>query len=212
MRGFRIDVWDRATAVWRSLCLRSEHYQFEDLAQPINVESDEGIVRLAATKSADYTSNQDVVSLHEAVVAWTGWSLCVPPPGKTIDKNDEPANSETEVPSGIRMRSQFQTLKSSLPRLRFGREYWLRARAVDLAGNSLAPQEKDFGGEDPVNNATAFLRYEPVAGPAIALVRRKVNGEVIAPQEGESMERMAIRSYNDTPADNTRTASSRPGC
>ena len=202
VRGFRVDMWDRTTAVWRSLCQRSEHYQFEDLAQPINVESDEGIVRLAATKSADDTSNQDVVNLHEAVVAWTGWSLCVPPPGKAIDKNDEVANTEVEVPSGVRMRSRFQTLKHSLPRLRFGREYWLRARAVDLAGNSLAPQVKDFGGEDPVNNATAFLRYEPVAGPAIALVRRKVDGEVIAPQEGESMERMAIRSFNDTPADN----------
>lgn len=202
VRGFRVDVWDKNTAVWRSLCQRNAQYRFEDLAQPVNVENEEGTVRLAATKSADDSSNQDVISLHEALVAWSGWSLCVPPPGKIIDKNDNPADSDVEVPPGVRMRSEFQTVKHSLPRLRFGRKYWLRARAVDLAGNSLAPKEQDFGGEDPVHNATAFLRYEPVAGPAIALVKRKTNGEVLAPREGESMQCMAIRSFNDTPADN----------
>ena len=77
----------------------------------------------------------------------------------------------------------------------------LRARAVDLAGNSLLPRDEDFGPEDPERNARAFLRYEPVAAPVVALVR--AGGVTERPAEGESMYRMAIRTYNATPADNT---------
>ena len=92
-------------------------------------------------------------------------------------------------------------MRGSLPRLRYGRSYWLRARAVDLAGNSLDPQDHDFGPERPDLHAQPFLRYEPVAAPIVALVRRE-DGTTERPFEGESMLRMAIRSRNDTPADN----------
>ena len=81
----------------------------------------------------------------------------------------------------------------SLPRLRYGRRYWLRASAVDLAGNSLLPRDEDFGPEDPERNARAVLRYEPVAAPVVALVR--AGGVTERPAEGESMFRMAIRTY-----------------
>ena len=92
-------------------------------------------------------------------------------------------------------------MKGSLPRLRFGRAYWIRARAVDLAGNSLEPQATDFGGEEPSVHARRYLRYEPVAAPIVALL--SAAGSIEKPAEGESMLRMAIRSFNDTPADNT---------
>ena len=209
VRGFRVDAWDRTTARWLSLCRRAATYdlgpgELEITPEPVE-DGEEGTVRLAATTSPDPASNPDLVWLHEALVAWPGWSLAAPPPGRTIrtdDTLDPPvADGEAEVPAGIPLVTRFAALPASLPRLRFGREYWLRARVVDLAGNSLPPREDDFGPEAPAQRARPYLRYEPVSPPSIAL-RRPEGGPTEAPAEGESMERIAIRSFNDTPDQN----------
>ena len=205
VRGFRYDIWDATTAVWRSLCRRTARYDVgeADVVVEPSAGEEESTVRLAATKSADDSTNQDLVWLHEAVVAWTGWSLAAPPPGRSIRPDDgvgAEAQTEAEVPPGLHFSSRFGAVPGSLPRLRFGRRYWIRARAVDLAGNSLAPSENDLNAEDPNANARPFLRYEPLAAPVLALVR---SGRVTErPSEGESVYRMAIRSFNDVPADN----------
>jgi hypothetical protein len=206
LRGWRFDIWDAATRVWRSLGRREATYWLgEDglVIEPVSGE-EEGTVRLAATRSPDPASNPDVLWLHEAVVSWTGWSLAAPPPGRAIGPDDSvgaEAQTEAELPPGLHFRSRYRAAKGSLPRLRFGRSYWIRARAVDLAGNSLAPQETDFGPEQPELHARAFLRYEPIAAPVTALVKREDDTTEI-PAEGESMHRLAIRSFNDVPADN----------
>ena len=206
LRGFRIDIWDATTGTWRSLCRREAAYTLgagEVVVEPAAGE-EEGIVRLAATSSPDPATNADLLWLHEAVVSWAGWSLTAPPPGKAImpdDTVDTAAQTEAALPPGLRFSSRFRAVRGSLPRLRYGRRYWLRARAVDLAGNSLPVSDKDFGPEAPEANARPFLRYEPVAAPVIALAR-PAGGETERPAEGESMRRIAIRSFNDTPADN----------
>ena len=213
VRGYRIDIWDGATKRWRSLCQRAADYDINGGAVVISVAEEEGTVRLAATKTPDPASNPNVVWLHEALVAWTGWSLAAPAPGKTIhhhrddvdptqDHVDRVGDAEAEVPPGLRLKSAFGALRGSLPRLRYGRDYWIRARVVDLAGNSLAPMPKDFGPEKPQQNARPYLRYEPISAPALALVKPPA-APVEAPAEGESMERMAVRTFNDTPAQNT---------
>jgi hypothetical protein len=196
VRGYRIDIWDRQTNQWQSLCRRKSNYVFDGME--VEVPDEEGMVRLAATKSADPASNPDVVYLHEALVSWTGWSLCAPPPGKAIDKDDKPADAQAEVPPGIHMQVKFKAVDKSLPRLRYGRQYWIRARAADLAGNSLPPRRDDFGSENPGNHAKPYLRYDPIAPPAIALNRPGGSPEPEVPEEGESMERAAIRTFNET--------------
>jgi hypothetical protein len=207
VRGYHIDVWDRTTSTWRSLCQRNAAYLLGDTVNVVPNSWEETTVRLAATKSSDPGSNQNLLYLHEALVSWAGWSLAASIPGRAIDKGDgvdeSKAETDAELPPGIKFKSDFHALPGSLPRLRFGRSYWMRARAVDLAGNSLAPQEKSFGPEKPANNAQKFLRYEPVAAPVVALVRPK-GAKTEAPAEGESIARMAIRSFNNKPADNTK--------
>jgi hypothetical protein len=206
-RGYRIDIWDGKTKQWRSLCLRETDYDINNGQVAIHVPEEEGTVRLGATKSPDPASNPNLLWLHEALVSWTGWSLCVRAPGKTIHHEganhaDPVGDARAEVPPGLRLQSTFRAPAGSLPRLRYGRRYWIRARVVDLAGNSLPANPKGFGPEKPEDNATAYHRYEPVSPPAIALVK-PTPATVEAPAEGESMERMAVRSFNDTPADNT---------
>jgi hypothetical protein len=218
VRGYRIDIWDRKTSRWRSLCERVSDYNINKGEILINVE-EEGTVRLAATKTPDPTNNPNIIWLHEALVSWTGWSLCAPPPGKTIhhrrDENDpekdhveEVGEPEAEVPPGLRLETAFRALPGSLPRLRYGRRYWIRARVVDLAGNSLAARRKDFGPEEPEKNARVYLRYDPVSSPALALARTAPGGLEV-PAEGESMERMAVRTFNDTPDKNSLPATQR---
>jgi hypothetical protein len=205
LRGYRFDIWDSTTGAWASLCRRTAQYAIGD--RPVLVDAtpeEESTLRLAATTSADPTSNANIVSLHEAMLTWNGWSLGAPPPGRnilpdgTVDTSQD--QSEAAVPPGLMFKSLFQPVKGSLPRLRFGRKYWLRARAVDLAGNSLGFRATDFGVENAAANAIPFLRFEPVAAPILALISQ--GGAVEAPGPGESIARMAIRSYNDTPADN----------
>jgi hypothetical protein len=205
VRGFRIDVWDSVTGRWHSLCRRTARYELGN--SPIVVDiapEEESTVRLAATRSSDETANTDILYVHEALVSWSGWSLAARPPGRAIgidDKVDKSRdNSEAETPPGVNFKSSFVPVKGSLPRLRFGRSYWIRARAVDLAGNSLAPQAQDYGNEQPLVHARLYLRYEPVAAPVIALLSQ--SGTIEGPLEGESMNRIAIRSFNDTAADN----------
>ena len=219
VRGYRIDIWDSKTTNWHSLCRRTARYELGDgegsgSVGPIVVNADpeeECTIRLAATKSAsDNSAISDFLYLHEIMASWTGWSLAAPPPGRVLspdynpdtpDSADNPQFvSEAEIPPGIEFKSSFKPVPNSLPRLRFGRSYKIRARAVDLAGNSLAPLLIDFGPEDPVSLEVPYLRYEPVAAPIIALLSK--NGIIEQPAEGESMACIAIRSFNDTAAEN----------
>ena len=203
VRGYRVDIWDSKTGVWRSLCERLARYEVGGAALPDVRE--EGVVRLAATRPIEPTTDtRDLMKLHEAVMSWTGWSLAAPQPGLAIDpadKVDSASGDQTqaELPPGIELRSSYRARPGSLPRLRYGREYWLRARTVDLAGNSLAPSEQDIADESPRDHVRTYLRYEPVLPPVVALVKPAADTEVLKPLEGESMERIAIRSFNDTP-------------
>ena len=209
LRGFRVDIWDGYNARWLSLCQRHAAYVLGDDVEVIPTQPEETTVRLAVTHSSDPASNQNVLYLHEALVSWAGWSLAAPMPGRAVDKDDNVDESTTQttaaLPPGIKFKSEFRVVPGSLPRLRFGRSYWMRARAVDLAGNSLAPKTDDFGPEDPVNRAHPYLRYEPVGAPIIALVGRR-GLKTKKPGEGESIARIVIRSFNDTPADNTKVS------
>lgn len=212
--GYRIDIWDSKTSMWHSLCQRIARYELNESEvvpkSPLKGIVEEGTVRLAVTKSVDSPSNDpssqddntNLIYLHEAVVSWTGWSLVSPSPGLVIGKDDSATSSEAKIPPGLKFKTTFKALPGSLPRLRFGRKYWIRARVVDLAGNSLPPQQQDFGVEESKKNARLYCRYEPLAAPIIALVKQP-GGITEKPAEGESMEHIVIRSFNDTVADNT---------
>ena len=106
-----------------------------------------------------------------------------------------PVYKQKEVPgvvenksseTGFRLESYYSAKNGSLPKLRFGHTYRLRARIVDLAGNSLKLEMAD---NSFASDRVFYMRFEPLAPPT--LVPR-------APfTEGESLERMVIRSNFD---------------
>ncbi|HEX9766378.1 MAG TPA: hypothetical protein VGA36_06410, partial [Nitriliruptorales bacterium] len=126
------------------------------------------------------------------VFHWDGWSLVAARPGKVlntdptdpnplIDRNNQPgADFDAKI--------HFDATPGTLPRLRYGNGYRLRARTVDLAGNSLDPSTPD------ASHATPTVRYgrlEPPQTPPVLL--RTPTGP------GESMETVVLRSNFDVP-------------
>jgi hypothetical protein len=187
-RGYRVDVWD--SKHWHSLCQREGTYAFQDGALKRQL-SDEGFVTVATTHSADGTSSD--LRLPESLFRWTGWSLSVQRPGRTIGTDSKPADVQNPAITAFKLDTSFTVPKGTLPRLRFGTKYQFRARAVDLAGNSLPPDATvdDIYSLPP--EPMPYLRYEPVPAPVI--VPRTTFGTALP---GESAERLVIRSNFNT--------------
>jgi hypothetical protein len=185
-RGFRIDIWDNT---WHSLCERIGRYEFQASGITLDNISDEGYVSLGVTEAAD-KSLPDLY-LPEAVLRWSGWSLCVPRPGTRLNADNQPEAHEPDPDTPFKLVTSFRVPAGSLPRLRFGRHYRMRARVVDLAGNG---PTLDDAADQPATSTRTYLRFEPVPGPAVVL------RDSIAASPGESPERLVIRSFNDAPS------------
>jgi hypothetical protein len=204
VRGFRVDVFDPgqgAAGEWRSLCLRRGTYRLHPPAGgPVEVTrpdgtpiEDEGYVKFASTSSADDETSD--LYLHETMFRWDGWSLVAKRPGRTIipvprdggtRQDEEVGVPAPNLATEFKLETAFEPVPGSLPRLRFGQAYRFRVRAVDLAGNSIGPDEAD---EAHASGSVFFGRFDPINPPAI-VPRAELT-------EGESIERMVIRSNYD---------------
>ncbi len=189
VRGYRIDIFDVKTALWHSLCDRIGRYDFLDAepAPAVETAGDEGFVQFAATEPRDPAAPKSLRT-GETMFTWSGWSLAAPRPGKAILPDDSHADPGNEAVTPFRIETNFLAKPGSLPRLRFGRQYRLRARVADLAGNSVTqPGAPDFADDGPApTDPFTARRYEPVA-PPILMLRE-------APVEGESLERLVVRT------------------
>lgn len=201
IRGFRVDIHDKRTDAWQSLCRRDGAYRLTRTSDLLQTSDEEGMIRLGATTTPEDGVNDDIVKLHEGVFTWSGWSLSAPMPGKTIDPDDQPKSLDNQAPDDIGLEANFEAHPGSLPSLRFGRTYRVRARIVDLAGNSEPFTEREIGTPNTVSNPDTYFRFEPVEAPALALI--KDGPPVTEPGPGGSMAIVAIRSYNATEADNS---------
>jgi hypothetical protein len=210
VRGYRIDIWSSQTGRWHSLHERAATYRFATNGPVLTVSEEEGFIQLAAAQPApDPTRPPDPVAtannipqpgtdlyLHERVVKWEGWSLSVRRPGLGLNRGPDPHLALTPDPSvgepitPFKMVASFKATPGSLPQLRFGVHYRLRARAVDLAGNSVSlTVPTPVAMAAPPNGATMpYLRFEPVS-PPLVVPRRP-------PVQGASLERLVIRSRN----------------
>jgi hypothetical protein len=101
-----------------------------------------------------------------------------------IHKQEEkPGLVNNKAVTEFKMQSFFSATPESLPKLRFGHTYRMRARIVDLAGNSESWKLPDIS---LASEKIHYTRYEPLLPPT--LVPRKPF------TEGESLEHMVIRS------------------
>lgn len=200
IRGYHVDILDVERGRWQSLCRRDGLIDLLDTLDDVPVKDEEGPVRLGVTQAAD-GEEADVVKLYEGLYAWSGWSLSAPQPGLAIDIDDSVAELDNKAPPGMTFQANFKPHKGSLPSLRFGRKYRMRVRIADLALNSRKWEAGDVHPPAAESPEVTYHRYEPVEPPAFALGRTGTVAE--KPGDGEAMARIAIRTFNDDPADNT---------
>lgn len=200
--GYRVDVWDSVSGAWHSLCKRKGSYTFTEIAETRQYD-DEGFVELGVALSADDTLEElrNTYYMPEVLTSWDGWSKVAPLPGKTIIQGDDPNNSNPaeddtwiESPNSSAtdygLDATFRAMPGTLPTLRYGTNYRLRLRTVDLAGNGLSLDDApgDFtGATAPIT----YTRFEPIPSPYF------VPKTGIKP--GESVEHIVVRSnFNKT--------------
>lgn len=188
-RGWRIDVWDSSTAVWRSLCQRRGTYSFPTAPRGLQTLTidDEGFATMGMTEKP---SGGGELHLPQSLFHWQGWSLAAPRPGGMLDPGGHPARMKTTPQPGFEFAASFAALLGSLPHLRFGHPYQVRARIVDLAGNSVPLGSTDAAEAVP-KVPLQYRRFEPVVAPAVVL-RNAISGS-----PGEATRHLVIRSDFD---------------
>ncbi|MCG8925514.1 hypothetical protein [Lentzea sp. CC55] len=182
VRGYRWDVRDETTGKWFSLMWRDGSYVFVRTAG-----EEVGVLEETAAQTALTTSGaagDEDLYVQESLVHWAGWSLAVGRPGKGLAADNGLADNEGPGDQDFQFRTRFKA--RALPRLRFGRRYRLRARVVDIAGNSVTAEQADAMTDSALSTAVeTFRRFEPVPAPEVLL--RSVPGEA------ESLEVMVLR-------------------
>lgn len=213
-RGYRIDVYSDRDQAWQSLHRRDGTYRFGGGDLALQTEDEEGFTQLAVVQPADDPDRKtDQVAaaagvpqpgtdlyVNERVARWNGWSLSAPRPGTPLNRDPDPARALDADPTvgqpvtTFHLATSFAVHPGTLPRLRFGTRYRVRARAVDLAGHSV-PLEADAPDELVAPAGGQYLpyyRYEPVGHPLLALRA--------APGRGGSIAQLVIRTFNRDPA------------
>ena len=199
VRGYAIDIYTEAggatppkqARAWLSLCRRDGTYTLHkpEIRKELTVTDDEGFVTLSTAKAqADGVQGH---FLHESWLHWEGWSLVAPRPGKAVAPDGSSASAANDPINQIGLQTRFRAHPGSLPRLRFGLSYAMRARAVDLAGHSV--DRAATAGDAPAvrTRPHEYYRYEPISFPAVALRTS------IKDSPGESQARLVIRSDYD---------------
>lgn len=222
VRGFRIDVYVQRTGKWYSLHRRDGTYKFGAHAGIVLHSSDEeGFLQPAAAMPAEdktrkpnkIAKENDIpqpstdIYFHERISRWDGWSLSAPRPVRVpLNRSPDPGKATEADPTmnqpvtPFKMVTQYAAHRGSLPELRFGDQYRLRARAVDIAGNSVALDSGTplWAALPSDGSLMPYLRFEPV-NPPLVVLQNPVS-------KGGSLERLVIRTYNSDPSlDNVPT-------
>ena len=197
-RGYHVDIWSRKTGLWHSIVARTGAYVYPDAGASDAIPLDESAVVSTPTVPSDPDAGRKL-KLQQSLFQWFGWSLAVVPPGLPIDKDGGVGPGDPGSPP-LPVQFDFSVPPQSLPRLRFGEQYGVRMRAVDIAGNAV-PFADAAADTDPLLVAKeTYLRWEAIPSPELGLRAPRT--------EGETVERMVIRGDwfgpLDAPGDNER--------
>jgi hypothetical protein len=149
-RGLRVEVWDDTEKGWFSLHARVRTVKVEGLEE-FTVE-EQGWIQSGAVQETLAPAVPDPtpkVYVHEQLFGWSGWSLSAPHPALPIehtyagesDPTDPERNERVAAPvvpdkPQLHVVTTTRVAKGTLPWLRYGRSYALRAWVADLAGGS----------------------------------------------------------------------------
>jgi hypothetical protein len=164
-RGLRVEVWDETAKRWASLHSRLTTISVVGAGKVIDSSPEEGFIQGTAAHESRGVDDSPI-HVHEAIFGWEGWSLSAPRPGRRVRHEngkeiveDVPASTPDPVHPILVVN---RVRPGTLPRLRFGRSYAMRAWLVDLAGNS-RPHELNPA---PAPAVAVTGALGPLLGPA----------------------------------------------
>lgn len=162
--GYRIDILPQLgpdeSQSWFSLHTRSASYTVD--GKPIGAEKfvEEGHIKPHAA-----VLDAGGLRTDQIVARWMGWSLAVPRPSVgNMPGVPKPAAAQL-IP--YQFTADFSEVPDTLPELRFGTAYQMRARVVDVAGGGL--DLDDARAEGAATDLVTYVRWEPVPPPEIPL-------------------------------------------
>lgn len=186
-RGVRVDVCDTGNGKWRSLTGRRAALRVPPDGPPQEGGEDEGAT---VTAVASNPSGAGGARLAETVAHWDGWSLVAARPGAALPA--EGAHAGPPLPLTV----DYTVPPGSLPKLRYGHVYQLRARTVDLGGGGLSLGQADSlmapegTSPDAVSAPIPYGRFDPVPPPVLLPVEPF--------QPGDAVERLVARTDANT--------------
>jgi hypothetical protein len=196
LRGYRADVLDSGSGRWQSLMRFDGRYTLRVDGRVVRSRDEEAVLRLGASQSPD-GSVADVLKIGEALFNWNGWSLAAPEPGRTVGVDDAVADATATAAPDLPLESEAFAHPGSLPGLRFGHRYRVRMRMADLANGGQPWTPADDQPADAASEELHYLRCEPLETPPLALVSQ--DDPKGRQWDGESLQRAALRSLNETP-------------
>ncbi len=212
IQGYQMDIaYEDDPSRWYSLHRRQDEYTwYDEQNNPHMIEGispDEGCIQLGIAEDPE---NPEDVFVSETLARWEGWSLSVRKPGYAINESDDYELKDDETVKrdfvhksktleakkyafdpdlDFRINAQSKIVPGTLPKLRFGKDYRVRIRAVDLAGNSVPLESQPESPAEAIRTSIRYMRYEPLSSPLVL-----VGNEL---KDGEFLESMVIRSNYD---------------
>jgi hypothetical protein len=202
VRGYVLDVYDQSVpGGWHSTAMRDVSY----VAGPVTLtaNADEASTDAPPRSQGDPSNgSQQQLNLSEIILRYNGWSNAAPRPGNPIQDDG------TTNPPGGSQDGPFSQLTitaaahpGSLPELRYGHSYAVRARIVDIAGNAITMGQANDDGANigdaskRVSPPLPFTRHEPVGSPDVY----NPNPKPLAggnPVPGEVLKRLVVRDIH----------------
>jgi hypothetical protein len=174
VRGYLLDVYDQTQNVaWRSTAMRDVSYTAG--AVNLTVNADEASTDAPPRSQTDPgNASQQQLNLSEIILRWNGWSNAAPRPGSPLqdDGTTTPPSGSQDGPFS-QLTITANVTPGSLPELRYGHTYAVRARVVDIANNALSLNQASADGanigdaQGRVSPTLLFTRHEPVGSPDV---------------------------------------------
>jgi hypothetical protein len=190
VRGYVLDVYDGPGGAWNSTALRDVTYTVSSASITFSDTDEQGLDSPPRSQTDPTKSSRSQLNLPANIIRWTGWSNAAPRPGTPLPTT--PIDPQT--PPFEQLAITITPSPGSLPRLRFGTEYALRARIVDIANNVLPLSDGALLGDSSqrVTPLSIFGRHEPIGSPDIYTWNQ--------PLPGESLKHMVIRDIDSSPS------------
>ncbi|HEY7282468.1 MAG TPA: hypothetical protein VID47_12835 [Actinomycetota bacterium] len=201
LQGLRWDVFDVQSGAWYSLMRRHGAYQIGATSPLTPTIDDEGVASTSVVQDPNAAADDDATDLFlgEILARFTGDSMAAPRPGKTLDTDPagDPVDTSPLDDPHFHLTETFTPIAGSLPPLRFGRSYRMRARAVFLGATGLGPDDPPPTDFANATDEVVFARFEPVSAPGVVPRSAKT--------EGEHLDRLVIRSNYNAPSTGPNT-------